>query len=180
MVKLSNAEAALMGLLSEKSMYPYQIEQEVKYRDMRFWTELSMSAIYKHLRKLEKEGLVLRKNLISSKNRLQKLYSLSKKGKSILQRKIEELLRIPQHMRWQVDIGIYNCSLLPINMIKTALNEYRHQLQNSIKGYNDLLNFLIQSKCPEHRFALAKRPAFLFEAEIKWIDSFLFELEKRI
>ena len=58
---LSNAEAALLGLLAEKPMHPYQIEQEVRYRDMRFWTELSMSSIYKLLRKLEREGLVIKK-----------------------------------------------------------------------------------------------------------------------
>jgi DNA-binding PadR family transcriptional regulator len=46
MPNLSNAEAALLGLLSEQSMYPYQIEKEVRYREMRFWTELSMSSIY--------------------------------------------------------------------------------------------------------------------------------------
>ena len=38
MVEITKAEAILLGLLSEQSMYPYQIEQEVKYRDMRFWT----------------------------------------------------------------------------------------------------------------------------------------------
>ena len=54
---LSNGEAALLGLLSEKPMYPYQIEQEVKYRDMRFWNDLSMSSIYKLLDGLEKKGL---------------------------------------------------------------------------------------------------------------------------
>ena len=47
MVEISNAETTLLGLLSEQSMYPYQIEQEVKYRGMRFWTELAMSSIYK-------------------------------------------------------------------------------------------------------------------------------------
>jgi len=54
MPDLTNAEAALLGLLSERPMHPYQIEKEVRSRDMRFWTELSMSSIYKLLRKLEK------------------------------------------------------------------------------------------------------------------------------
>jgi len=38
MVEIPNAEATLLGLLSEQPMYPYQIEQEVKYRGMRFLT----------------------------------------------------------------------------------------------------------------------------------------------
>ena len=92
MKDLSNAETALLGLLSERPMYPYQIEHEVKFRDMRFWTELSMSSIYKLLRKLEKEDFVERTNEISNENRLRKLYRISKKGEEMLVTKIESLL----------------------------------------------------------------------------------------
>jgi DNA-binding PadR family transcriptional regulator len=74
MQEISNAEAALLGLLSEGPMYPYQIEQEVKYRDMRFWNDLSMSSIYKLLDGLERKGLVARANEVSPENRLRKLY----------------------------------------------------------------------------------------------------------
>jgi len=35
MTALSNKEAALIGQLLEGSMYPYQIEKVVKFRDMR-------------------------------------------------------------------------------------------------------------------------------------------------
>ena len=112
MTDLSNAEAALLGLLSEKAMYPYQIEQEVKYRDMRFWTELSMSAIYKLLRKQEKDGFVKSTNEISAENRLKKVYSISEMGKAALKDKIEKLLSFPEHIRWQFDIGMYNADLL--------------------------------------------------------------------
>ncbi len=72
MNELSNSEAALLGLLSEEPMHPYKIDQEFEYRDMRSWTELSMSSIYKLLRKLEKEQLVNSEKIISSENRLQK------------------------------------------------------------------------------------------------------------
>lgn len=173
MLKLSNAEIALLGLLTEQSMHPYLIEQEVKHRDMRFWTELSMSSIYKLLRKLEKEGLITSKNQVSSENRLQKVYSINKKGEKAIQQKIEELLSTPEHIRWPVDIGIYNSNLLTPAKIYTALSNYRIELQKKIKGYQELLEYLIQSKCPKHRFEIAKRPVFLYEAEIAWIDSYL-------
>ena len=105
---LSNAEAALLGLLSEQSMYPYQIEQQVKNRDMRYWTELSMSSIYKLLRKLEKDGLVLKKEEVSPENRLRNLYSLTEEGVRKLKATLIALFTEPEHMRWPVDIGIYN------------------------------------------------------------------------
>jgi DNA-binding PadR family transcriptional regulator len=177
MIKLSNPETALLGLLSEQPMYPYQIEQEVKNRDMRYWADLSMSSIYKLLRKLETENLVTRQNQVSDGNRLQKLYSLSENGKAILQEKITEILSVPEHMRWQFDIGIYNSNLISKEKVITALKQYRDELQKKVKGYGDLLDYLTQSKCPDFRFELANRPVFIFKAEIKWIDNYLSKIE---
>ena len=171
--KLTNAEAALLGLLSEQSMHPYQIEQEVKHRDMRFWTELSMSSIYKLLRKLEKEGLVIKKEEKSPENRLRKLYSLSESGSRKLKSTLKALLTEPEHMRWQVDIGIYNSGVLTHAEIEEALNEYKRALREKISGYHEMHKYLKDSNCPLRHQALAVRPVYLLEAEINWINAFL-------
>lgn len=171
--ELSNAEAALLGMLSEGPMYPYQIEQEVECRSMRDWTELSMSSIYKLLAKLEKQGFVLRTNEISKENRIRKLYSVSDEGKKALHAKLVELLSNPEHIRWQVDIGTYNCDLLPAKVVQSSLKEYRKALEKSIKCYQELQKYLKDCGCPTHRFAIATRPIFLLKGEIKWVDSYL-------
>jgi DNA-binding PadR family transcriptional regulator len=176
--EISNIEAALMGLLSEQPMHPYQIEQQVQYRDMRFWADLSMSSIYKLLRKLEKDELVLHKNVISPENRLQKLYSLTSKGLEALKNKLEVLLSQPEHMRWQFDIGIYYSNLISDEKIRESLNNYIQSLEEKIKCYRDLLEFLKKDGCPEYRFSLAMRPIALFESEIEWIKNYLKKYKK--
>jgi DNA-binding PadR family transcriptional regulator len=173
MDELSNSEAALLGLLSEEPMHPYKINQEFEYRNMHSWTELSMSSIYKLLRKLEKENLVTRENIVSEENRLQKQYSISEKGKQHLKQKLLSLLSTPEHMRWQLDIALYNSDLIPKNEVKPALEIYRTQLQKEIRGYKDLLQFLKDSDCPPHRFEVAKRPIVLLQADLAWVDSYL-------
>lgn len=173
---LSNAEAALLGLLAEGHMYPYQIEQEVKFRDMRFWTELSMSAIYKLLRKLEKEGMVLLKSEISAENRLRKLYRISDKGLEALKAKIKDILSAVEHTRWQIDIGIYNSHLLKKEELRETLEKYRASLAAKVKGYRELIEFMRGINCTLNHLAVAKRPVFLLEAEMQWVDSFLAEL----
>jgi DNA-binding PadR family transcriptional regulator len=174
--EITNAEAALLGLLSEKQMYPYQIEQEVKHRDMRFWTELSMSSIYKLLRKLEKEDLIIRKNIISPENRLRKLYTISNEGKKALVSKLEMLLSQPEHKRWRIDIGVYNSDLLSMNRLQAALKNYREALEEKIREYEELLKYLKDSGCTVHRFGVATRPLFLLKGEIQWVDSYLSEM----
>lgn len=178
MVEISNAEAALLGLLSEQPMHPYQIEQEVKYRDMRFWTELSMSTIYKLLKKLEKDGLVTRTDEVSSENRLRKLYSLSDEGKRLLKEKILSLLSEPEHVRWQIDIGTYNSNLIPDKEVHASLLKYREALEKKISEYEALLKFLQDNQCPTYRFAVATRPIFLLKGEIQWVNSYLKQLKQ--
>ena len=170
---LSNTQTALLGLLSESAMHPYEIEQEVKHRDMRSWTELSMSSIYKLLRKLENEGMVYKKEEKSQENRLRKLYSISPEGERALKSRIRQLLSEPEHIRWQLDIGTYNSNLLPEPELREALLEYRQALRAKISGYRDLRKSLEKSGYPHYRQALAIRPVYLLEAEISWVNSFL-------
>jgi DNA-binding PadR family transcriptional regulator len=176
MAELSNVEAALLGLLSERPRYPYQIEQEVEGRDMRFWTELSMSSIYKVLRKLEKDGYVKRVNMVSPENRLRKIYTLSAEGRRALREKIETLMSSPEHIRWPIDIGTYNCDLLPPAKVRAALKKYRRALAEKIGGYEALLKYLKEAGCPAHRFGVATRPVFLLKGELRWVDSYLAQL----
>lgn len=177
MAALSNAEAALLGLLTEGSMYPYQVEGEVKRRDMRCWTELSMSSIYKLLRKCERAGLVKRTNTISPENRLRAFYTISAKGRKVLGEKIEALLSEPTHVQWPVDIGIYNLDLLPRKAVRTALGKYRAVLEERVKGYEELHKLLRDAGCPSHRFECATRPLFLLKAEMRWVDEFLVKMK---
>ncbi len=177
MASLSNAEFALLGLLSEGEMHPYHIEQEVQFRDMRFWTELSMSSIYKLLKKMEGEGLVVSQNKLSPENRLQKLYSLSPQGRERLEEAILDQLAQPEHMRWRVDLAVYNSGLIAPERIRAALRTYRAELEKTIAGYHELEVFLAESGCPPHRFELARRPVFLLEAEMAWVDAWANRLE---
>jgi DNA-binding PadR family transcriptional regulator len=176
----SNAETALLGLLSETPMYPYQIEKEVVDRDMRYWTELSMSSIYKLLRKMETLGWVRSNSEISEENRLRKLYEITPAGTKQLKKRIKDLLSEPEHIRWQFDLGIYNCDLISPLEIRDALLRYRAKLEENISGYKDLEKFLIASGCPVHRLAVSTRPRYLFRAEIEWIDNYLKNLPKSL
>ena len=95
MATLSNKEAALIGLLLEEPMYPYQIEKAVQFRDMRSWTEISMSSIYKVLSKLEEEGFVESRVSISDENKPQKVFSVTGNGKRAMREKVRELVSRP-------------------------------------------------------------------------------------
>lgn len=174
---ITNAEAALLGLLCEKDRHPYEIEKEVQNRDMRVWTDLSMSSIYKLLRKLEKEGLVQSETTVTKENRTRKTYHVTPEGRKAIRTKLAEILTEPEHIKWRMDIAISNLMELPQNEILVHLKSYRKTLSKQIKDYQALEKYLQDDGCPDYRMALARRPVHLFKGEMKWLDSYLKELE---
>ncbi len=175
MPPISAADAALLGLLSEGPMHAWQIEKEVRWRDMRSWTDLSQSTIYKQLRSLERAGLVAGREEVAD-GRLRKVHSLTPNGRSALTDRLCELLAEPQHLKWRVDVATYNVDLLPAGQVLECLARYRAKLEESVRGYRDLERFLTESGCPTHRLAVARRPVRLLEGEIRWVDEFTAEL----
>ncbi len=173
---LSNAEVALLGLLSEKPKHAWQIEKDVEHRDTRSWTDLSQSAIYKQLRSLETEGLVeAASEVVDGRNR--KVYSVTPAGRVALETRLLELLSEPEHLKWRVDLATYNVDLVSAESAAEALRAYVAGLRESIEGYRALEEYLRSSGCPAHRMAVARRPVYLLEAEIAWATSFMDELE---
>ena len=53
MAHVSNAEFTLLSLLKEQPRHAYEIEQVIEERNMRDWTEIGFSSIYRLLSKLE-------------------------------------------------------------------------------------------------------------------------------
>ena len=120
---------------------------------------------------------ILKKEEVSPENRLRKLYSLTAEGERILKSTLIGLLSEPEHMRWQVDIGIYNSRLLSKREVGEALSQYKQALREKISGYHELNKFLKDSDCPLQHLALSVRPVYLLEAEINWINSFLGQIK---
>ena len=177
MEQLSNKETALLGLLNEGPMHPYQIEKVVEFRDMRFWTEISMSSIYKVLQKLEGKGHVASEVSVSGSNRPQKVFRITNYGKKALEEKVLALLSEPEHLIFRVDLGTYNLDAANKELVGPALDKYEKRLKEDLKGYRDLEMYMRGEKCPDNRVAVSVRPQFLIKAELEWLKGFRKELD---
>lgn len=172
---LSGADTALLGLLCEQPMHAWQIQKEVIERDMRFWTDLSQSTIYKQLHGLRRGGLVeSRPEAVNG--RLRKVYAITGAGRDALRAALRTRLSEPQHLKWQIDLGTYNIVELPHHERIECLETYRTRLGELIEGYRRLDEFMESSGCPLYHRAVARRPVYLLEAEIRWVNDFLEEL----
>jgi len=172
---ITAAEAALLGLLNESPKHPYQIEKDVQMRNMRFWTELSMSSIYKLLRHLEELEFVTSQTDMTEENRVRKTYTITESGLAALKEKLAELLREPEYVRWSVDVALCNLDVFERNVQLAVLQDYRREIVKRIGEYRDLEAYMLQGGCPIHPLAVSRRPIYLLEGELKWLDDFIRE-----
>ena len=173
MTSLTNAETALLGLLAEGPKHPYQIEKEVEYRDMRSWTDLSMSAIYKLLAGLEKRGLVSSRAELAVRNRTRKVCRLTAAGRRALRTRVLALLRTASVARDPFHIAIYNAGVLGHDQVCRALRAYRRSLEGLVDCYGRLEQFLVGQNCSRYHLTVATRPRHLMAADIVWVDGIL-------
>ena len=174
---LSNAETALLGLLCEGPMHPWQIQKVVQHRDMRSWTELSQATIYSQLRSLERAELVACQTQVGQ-GRLRKVYAVTSAGRAALKAKVRELLTEPEPKKWRVDLGTYNLDALPRREALACLRAYRAKLEEGIACYRKLIEYMKGCDCPANRCAVAQRPKYLLEGEIRWVEDFIARMQR--
>jgi DNA-binding PadR family transcriptional regulator len=177
-MSITTAEAALLGLLTEGDKHPYQIEKDVQFRDMRFWTELSMSAIYKALVKLETLGYVESNTEISEENRARKIYRITAEGVSAFRDKLTELVAEPEHLRWQADVAFYNFDIFAKEEQTQLLGEYKAKLEAKITEYRALETFMKDEGCSIYPQSISLRPIYLMQGEILWVEDFIRRIQE--
>ena len=174
---ITNKEAALLNLLSEKPKHAYEIEQDIKERDMRFWTEISMSSVYKLLNKLEGQQLLSSKVKLSKKQVAQKVYTLTARGRKAFREKLTLLLSTWEASKHPLDIGLASLWLLGDEEALALLAKYGEHLERMLACYAELEKYLKEHRCPPGNVQLATRRLRMLDGEKKWLQEFIRELQ---
>lgn len=177
MVTISNKEAALMGLVCEKPKHAYEVESDIKERDMRYWTDISMSSVYKLLNKLEERGLLESEMRLSEKNINQKVYFPTKEGRKQFKEKVSELISEWEGPVQGIDIGLSNMYLLEKEDALLLLRDYSTAIDKMLKCYKELEDYLVEGGCNFPNVQLATRRLFILKGEKEWIEYFIGRLE---
>ena len=175
---ITNKEAALLGILSEKPKHAYEIKLDIENRSMDYWTEISQSSIYKLLNKLEQNNLVESTVKLSEKNVSQKVYSITKQGSKQFKEKIIELASAWQPTIHPIDVALKNLNLLNKNDAIDCLKKYRNSLKETINGYHELEKYLNKHHAHKANLQLATRRVYMLKGEKKWIKNFIEEYVK--
>ena len=172
---ITNKEAALLGLLSEKPKHAYEIKLDIENRSMDYWTEISQSSIYKLLNKLEKDDFVIGRIELSDKNVSQKIYSITAQGSALFKDKLKELVSEWQPTICPIDVALKNLNLLDRIEAVEYLEQYKLSLDKAIKGYHDLEEYLNNQNAHLANMQLAIRRIYILKGEREWIEQFIKE-----
>lgn len=122
---VSNAELVLLSLLKEKPRHAYEIEQVIEERNMRHWTEIGFSSIYRVLTKLEDNGW-LRGEMQPPEGRgpARKVYRLTDGGEETWQQAALANLSSPERKYSSFLLGLDNLCVLPPEQALQAMRTY--------------------------------------------------------
>ena len=169
---MTNAELAILGLISEGPHHGYEIEQVIKERGMREWTEIGFSSIYYLLKKLEKAHFVESEVVDThGRGKARRVYQITDEGRKVLHETVLDVLSCPQKSFPSVLLGIANLSSISAEQAKIALEAYRDDVAERLA--------YIRAKAEEKKDApkqtqyLFDYSLFMLDAEIRWIDNIL-------
>ena len=173
---MTNAEIAILSLVSEAPRHGYEIEQTIEERGMREWTEIGFSSIYYLLKKLEKTGLV-KSQLIPTHGRgsARRVYQITPKGRAALNEATLEALSQPKQSYPSILLGIANLPLLSPEQTEGALRSYREGLAERLEQITAQAES--QRPLPDHVDLLFDYSLMTLEAEKNWVTKVIRKLE---
>jgi DNA-binding PadR family transcriptional regulator len=175
---MRSADLAVLGLLMEQPRHGYQIEQVIQERNMRDWTEIGFSSIYAILGRLLKQGY-LQARLVAPQGRgpARKVYRITRTGRTAWKRATLEALSVPSEGGLPFLLGLVGLPAIPPREAIAAL-----------RSYQDRMVERRERVAARKREAGPSLPLFLeglFDyglalagAEIRWVETFLKQLEK--
>lgn len=179
MYKISDLEAAILGLLYEHHHYAYRLEQIIEKRGMRNWADIGFSSIYYVLKRLEENKLVESQVKISEGKPSRKVYYITKEGKLAMENKVKNLLSENRKQISPFDLGMANIEILGIDETINCLKLYLKSTEERIEFLEKSIDMHEGIDSPFNVIALFTRPLTILKAEKDWIDDFIQQISQK-
>lgn len=169
---MTNAELVVLGLLAERERYPYEIESEIKARDLRAWARIGFSSIYRSLRTLEEKGLATSWKTDSPRGPDRRIHTITDEGVAALRAEVAarlaELLPPPSSFY----VGLSLISHLDRGEVLASLRRHAEQIATQRRDME-------KPSAGEPRLTRAMRDlgVALTRAEESWLAAFIGEVE---
>jgi DNA-binding PadR family transcriptional regulator len=169
--KLSNPLAlAVMALLYERPMHPYEMVSVMRERGKHESVRLRYSSLYSVVDALEREGLILPLETVREGRRPERtIYGLTEAGRVEFLSWLRELLSEPVKEYTQFAAGLTFLPALPPDEASGLLDERVRRLEEEIEEMRSLLDSVMEQGLPRLFLIESEHELVLREAELRWV-----------
>jgi DNA-binding PadR family transcriptional regulator len=177
MIKISNEEAVILGLLYEHHHYAHRIKEIMRKRGIDEWTNTEFSSVDKILKEMEENNLVecCFKDVKNSPS--SPIYYITDEGRFQLKRKIKKILEGKNKVIYPFDLGLANLHILGYDEIIQSLEIYLKSIEERIHYLEHSIKVQEENKIPYNFIAIYSRSVPLLKAEKKWIEEFMEQIK---
>jgi DNA-binding PadR family transcriptional regulator len=179
MHRISDLEAAILGLVYENPQYGYQLEKIIEGWGMRNWTQIGFSSIYYVLKKLEKKDLVTAKLEKVEGKPSRKVFTITDLGKEIMKEKLNDLLSWNKKLISPFDLGLAYLNYLEPAEVIECLENYIKSAEGRIKFLESSVKMQKELNAPYYVVALFSRPLSNLKNELEWVEEFILEIKSK-
>lgn len=173
---MTNAELAILSLVAEQPRHGYEIDQVIKERGMRDWTEIGFSSIYYLLKKLERDGKIGGRLEEAERGPARKVYHITPGGQKTFHAAVLDALSVPGRYYSPLQLGLANLPSIPHRETLTALGQYRDALAARLARIREKQQH--QQPLPFFVDAMFEHSTTMIKAELGWVERFKKELEE--
>jgi DNA-binding PadR family transcriptional regulator len=177
--KVSNPLAlAVMALLYERPMHPYEMVSLMRERGKHESVRLRYSSLYSVVEALRREGLISSLEIVREGRRPERtIYGLTEAGRVEFLSWLRELVREPVKEYTQFAAGLTFLPALPPDEASVLLDERVRRLEEEVEGMRSLLDTVMEQGLPRLFLIESEHELVLREAELSWVRRLDREIE---
>ena len=176
--KVSNPLAlAVMALLYERPMHPYEMVSTMRERGKHESVRLRYSSLYSVVEALEREGFISARETLREGRRPERtVYELTEAGRVEFLSWLRELLSVPAKEYTQFAAGLTFLPALPPREASVLLDERVRRLEEEIYEMRSLLDAVMEQGLPRLFLIESEHELVLREAELRWVRELVREI----
>ena len=171
-MSLTKNDLLVLGLLLDRSMHGYEINQYVETEGITTWFNISTPAIYYSLNKLRRQGFIF--EMISQGGGAKKsVYHPTEKGREQFFAGMEEALSSEEPVLLEYDLGIFLLNKLPHDRALALLEKRMDFLQRRSSKLDKTLERERMTGEQPLKIAILDHAAACARMETQWLDGII-------
>jgi len=167
---------ALLGLISERPRYGYEIKKEFEGSIGLFWNA-HLSQIYPELAKLENEGLISKELVIQEERPNKSLYTITDKGTKELKNWLAEPIK-PRQIKDESLLKIFFSRLIPKEKLVANIEGYKGHCQERLQVLEMIHQYALASDDPLSDLGVINGLRH-YRVDIDWCDEAISRIKRR-